>query len=183
MSSVPSAARSLPDRERAALLRADVERIRDDARRLLLDASRCFATSCPAGTRRKAAAGLTAQIRRSAWPTTAWRWSRRSRPSRLTWHWPRTCPRTSSRSARRAATLRDETGFLMRADDPGFVFFVETRGRGVFLRAAPIDVSSIVRELLLDRMDATILTSATLSVDGGFDYVRSRLGIKTRDAR
>jgi ATP-dependent DNA helicase DinG len=28
-------------------------------------------------------------------------------------------------------------------------------------------------------MDATILTSATLSVDGGFDYVRNRLGIKT----
>jgi Rad3-related DNA helicase len=36
----------------------------------------------------------------------------------------------------------------------------------VFLRASPIDVSDIIREMLLDRMTATVLTSATLSVDG-----------------
>ena len=33
---------------------------------------------------------------------------------------------------------------LLRASDPDFVFFLETRGRGLFLRAAPIDVSRIV---------------------------------------
>ena len=49
----------------------------------------------------------------------------------------------------------------------------------VFLRAAPIDVSRIIREVLLDRMRATILTSATLSVDGSFDYVRRRLGSRS----
>jgi ATP-dependent DNA helicase DinG len=58
------------------------------------------------------------------------------------------------------------------------VFFVEFRGRGVFLRASPIDVSSIVRELLLDKMRTTVLTSATLTVDGGFGYIRDRLGIR-----
>jgi ATP-dependent DNA helicase DinG len=47
----------------------------------------------------------------------------------------------------------------------------------VFLRAAPIDVSAIIKELLLDRMQATVLTSATLAVDGDFSYVRGRLGI------
>jgi ATP-dependent DNA helicase DinG len=78
---------------------------------------------------------------------------------------------------RRASELRDDVRFLLRADDRGFVYFLEWRGRGVFLRAAPIDVSQIVRELLLGRMDATVLTSATLTVDGEFDYVRSRLGI------
>ena len=58
------------------------------------------------------------------------------------------------------------------------------RGRGVFLRASPIDVSAIVRELLLDRMKATVLTSATLTVDGSFEYVRGRLGIgKAHDVR
>ena len=35
-----------------------------------------------------------------------------------------------------------------------------------------------MRELLLDRMQATVLTSATLSVAGSFDYVRSRLGVR-----
>src|SRR4029079_9927154 len=46
------------------------------------------------------------------------------------------------------------------------------RGRGVFLRASPIDVSDVTREMLLDRMKATVLTSATLAVDGRFDYAR-----------
>jgi ATP-dependent DNA helicase DinG len=78
---------------------------------------------------------------------------------------------------RRAAELRDDLRFLLRADDPKYVYFLETRGRGLFLRAAPIDVSDIVRKLLIDRMQATVLTSATLTVDGSFDYVRARLGI------
>ena len=37
-------------------------------------------------------------------------------------------------------------------------------------------MSHIIREVLLDRMQATVLTSATLAVDGSFDYQRSRLG-------
>jgi ATP-dependent DNA helicase DinG len=79
---------------------------------------------------------------------------------------------------RRASELRRDVAFLTRADDPGHVFFLEIRGRGVFLRAAPIDVSHIVREMLLDRMTTTVLTSATLAVDGRFDYVRGRLGVR-----
>jgi ATP-dependent DNA helicase DinG len=78
---------------------------------------------------------------------------------------------------RRAGEIRDQFRFLLRASDPDFVYFVEVRGRGVFLRAAPIDVSRIVREVLLDRMQATVLTSATLTVGGSFAYVRARLGI------
>ena len=77
----------------------------------------------------------------------------------------------------RAAEIAEQLEFLLRLDDPGHVYFVEHRGRGVFLRAAPIDVADIVRELLLDRMSATVLTSATLCVDEEFGYVRSRLGI------
>ena len=79
---------------------------------------------------------------------------------------------------RRAGEIKDDLRFLIRADDAGYVYFLETRGRGgVFLRAAPIDVSSTIRNLLLDRMDATVLTSATLTVDGAFDYVKGRLGV------
>jgi ATP-dependent DNA helicase DinG len=81
--------------------------------------------------------------------------------------------------ARRAREVRDEVRFLTRASDPDYVYFAEFRGRGVFLRASPIDVSTIVRELLLDRMRATVLTSATLTVDGTFEYIRGRLGIRS----
>ena len=79
---------------------------------------------------------------------------------------------------RRAGELRDEIRILLRASDSDYVYFVEFRGRGIFLRAAPVDVSAIVRELLLDRMRTTVLTSATLTVDGTFEYIRKRLGIR-----
>jgi len=83
--------------------------------------------------------------------------------------------------ARRAGEIRDDLRFLLRATDPAFVFFVEFRGKGVFLRASPIDVSAIVRELLFDRMRTTVLTSATLTVDGRFGYIRDRLGVGAAD--
>jgi ATP-dependent DNA helicase DinG len=79
--------------------------------------------------------------------------------------------------ARRAGELRDDLAFLSRVDDPGFVYFLEMRGRGLYLRAAPIDVSNIVRDELLGRMTAVVLTSATLTTDGSFEYLRKRLGI------
>jgi ATP-dependent DNA helicase DinG len=75
---------------------------------------------------------------------------------------------------RRAGEIRQDLRLLLRADDPDYVFYVEQRGRGVFLRASPIDVSSIVRSLLLDRLHGTVLTSATLAVDESFSYIRSR---------
>ena len=83
--------------------------------------------------------------------------------------------------ARRAEELRDDLTFLLEAADPAYVYFLETRNRGVFLRAAPIDVSAIVREMLIDRMRATVMTSATLTVEGRFDYVRGRLGVPDAD--
>jgi ATP-dependent DNA helicase DinG len=84
--------------------------------------------------------------------------------------------------ARRAGTLRDELRFLLRGTDTDYVYFVEFRGRGIFLRAAPIDVSAIVHDLVIDKMQTTVLTSATLTVDGSFDYVRARLGIRVAEA-
>jgi ATP-dependent DNA helicase DinG len=79
--------------------------------------------------------------------------------------------------AERAGTIRDELRFVLNANERDYVYFLEIRGRGHFLRAAPIDVSTILRDVLFDRLKATILTSATLTVDGSFDYMRSRLGI------
>jgi ATP-dependent DNA helicase DinG len=80
--------------------------------------------------------------------------------------------------ARRAGEVRTDVRFLLKATDSDFVYFVEFRGKGVFLRAAPIDVSAIVRDALVDRMQTTVFTSATLTVDGRFDYIRERLGIR-----
>ncbi len=79
--------------------------------------------------------------------------------------------------AARAQSLRDEIAFVLAAAEDSHVYLVETRGRGVFLRATPIDVSAMLQEQLFDRVRAAVLTSATLAVDGGFDYLKARVGL------
>jgi ATP-dependent DNA helicase DinG len=79
---------------------------------------------------------------------------------------------------RRAAEISQDLRRLLRADDPDFVFFLEARGRGVILRAAPINVAQIVRDTLLDRFRSVLLTSATLAVDRSFEYIKRRLGVQ-----
>jgi ATP-dependent DNA helicase DinG len=82
---------------------------------------------------------------------------------------------------RRARDLRQDLRFLLRADDESFVFYLEHRGLGMFLRASPVDVSRIVRDALFDRFRTVVLTSATLAVEGRFEYIKGRLGIGESD--
>jgi len=70
---------------------------------------------------------------------------------------------------------------VLDAADDGHVYFVEARGRGVFLKATPIDVSDRLQEQLFRSVRAAVLTSATLAVDGRFDYLKTRLGITEAD--
>jgi ATP-dependent DNA helicase DinG len=80
--------------------------------------------------------------------------------------------------ASRAQSLGGELAFVMKAEADDHVYFVETRGRGVYLRATPIDVAGRLKELLFDDVRSAVLTSATLAVDGGFAYVKERLGLE-----
>ena len=82
----------------------------------------------------------------------------------------------------RAAKTHEDLRFILEANQQTFVYFLERRGRGVFLRASPIDVSSILKERLFDRMQGAVLTSATLTVDGTFEYLKGRLGLNHADA-
>ncbi len=80
---------------------------------------------------------------------------------------------------RRAQELRHALEFLIEGADPTYVHWIDRRGRnGVFLQATPIDVAGLLQLNLWDKIDAAILTSATLAVAGGFDYVQARLGLE-----
>jgi len=79
---------------------------------------------------------------------------------------------------RRTAELARNLRFWMEAADRGYVYWIERRGRGCFLQATPIDVSSILAEKLFQRVDTVILTSATLAVGGSFEYIQRRLGLE-----
>jgi ATP-dependent DNA helicase DinG len=54
----------------------------------------------------------------------------------------------------------------------------ESGRQNVFLQATPIDVGPILRECLWSKLECAVLTSATLAVGGGFEYIRQRLGIE-----
>ena len=87
-------------------------------------------------------------------------------------------PRLSRRLCAAWVSFETKSGFSCAPATPTTCTSWSSEARGIFLRAAPVDVSAIVRELLLDRMRTTVLTSATLTVDGTFEYIRKRLGIK-----
>ena len=46
----------------------------------------------------------------------------------------------------------------------------------IFLKSAPLEVASTLREILFDRKDSVILTSATLTAADDFEYFRNRVG-------
>ena len=92
---------------------------------------------------------------------------------------------------RRTSELRMQLTFILETTDPNTVVWIERRRtaraamlgtdagpHNIFLQATPIDVSGILRETLFDKLESAILTSATLAVSGGFDYVRQRLGLE-----
>jgi ATP-dependent DNA helicase DinG len=49
--------------------------------------------------------------------------------------------------------------------------------RTTYLQATPIDVSELLRELVFEQVPTVVLTSATLTVQGGFEHLRRRLGL------
>jgi ATP-dependent DNA helicase DinG len=79
--------------------------------------------------------------------------------------------------ARRAGELRSELAAVTAMKEPSRVYFGEARGRGVFLRAAPIDVAEELQERLYRRTDTLVFTSATLAAQGRFDYFRRAVGL------
>ncbi len=64
-----------------------------------------------------------------------------------------------------------------------FVHWIEKRGKGVSLRATPVDVAPIMEDTLFRDGATAVLASATLAVDGGFEYIRGRLGLRTANER
>jgi Rad3-related DNA helicase/DNA polymerase III epsilon subunit-like protein len=63
--------------------------------------------------------------------------------------------------------------------EPNSVYWFSqvSRAENLLLRAAPIDVGSLLREKVYTNRRSTVLTSATLAVGGTFDYFSSRVGL------
>jgi ATP-dependent DNA helicase DinG len=80
---------------------------------------------------------------------------------------------------RRTRQTRFDLDFVVIQAERNYVYWLERRGKGIFLRASPVDVSELLREKLFEKVESCILTSATLSSAGSFNFVRERLGLDT----
>ena len=83
---------------------------------------------------------------------------------------------------RLAASVHGVRLVLAPGEEAGsFVRWVEQRGRGkrsnLVLAAAPIQLGAVLRESLFTKVEAAVLTSATLTTNGRFDFLRGRLGL------
>jgi len=95
---------------------------------------------------------------------------------------------------KRTADIRSHLVFLLESTSHNTVFWIERRAVGgvraaargyshtafnTHLQATPIDVSELLSTALFDNYSSVVLTSATLTVSGGFDHIRKRLGLVT----
>jgi ATP-dependent DNA helicase DinG len=86
-------------------------------------------------------------------------------------------PQEADNLLRRIREMRFGLEFIIAGDDKRYVYWMERRGRGTFLRASPIDVSTLLQDKLFERTETVVLTSATLASAGSFNFVRGRLGL------
>lgn len=78
---------------------------------------------------------------------------------------------------RRTLEMIQSIQVILDQKDKSLVYWYELTPHAVFLRGTPIEVSEILREKLFTRISAVVATSATLSVAGSFEYMRSSLGL------
>ncbi len=90
-------------------------------------------------------------------------------------------PAEVENAIRRIRQTRFDLQFIITGSDRKFVYWLERRNRGIFLRASPIDVAGLLQDKLFDEVPTVVLTSATLSSSGNFAFIRDRLGLDTAD--
>ncbi|MBF0583185.1 MAG: ATP-dependent DNA helicase [Magnetococcales bacterium] len=81
---------------------------------------------------------------------------------------------------RRAREMLDTSGWIRSMDDPTRVYWYETRDRGIFLTASPLETGPTMKELFYPRVKTAIFTSATLATGGpagGFAFLLDQLGL------
>jgi len=81
--------------------------------------------------------------------------------------------------ARAMVEFRSRLDFLLAAGGEEYVFYLEGDGERGLQRivASPVDVAPEMADFFRDRLDAAVLTSATLTVQGSFDYFVSKVGL------
>ena len=77
---------------------------------------------------------------------------------------------------RELQALLDTLILVQNVDNPKQVTWLEQNSR-LYLKTSPIEVSDILKEKIFSRIDAVILTSATLSISNSFEHFLRDIGL------
>jgi len=80
----------------------------------------------------------------------------------------------------RCMNMRDELDILLCQSQDNSVYWVEiSKGRftTITLNAAPVNVSDDLRPNLFNAMNSVVMTGATISTNGNFEYFKRRIGL------
>jgi ATP-dependent DNA helicase DinG len=77
----------------------------------------------------------------------------------------------------RAAELHRCLAAILSTGDANSFKWYEKLKKSVILHASPVEIADSMRKLLYQKVKTIVFTSATLSTNGNFDYLRSRLGL------
>ncbi len=84
---------------------------------------------------------------------------------------------------RRLAEAEANVSGMIAKPNPGTVYWIEVNPRGerLSLNAAPLQVGPLIEKYLWHEKSSVILTSATMTAHGSFDYMRRTLGAEVAD--
>ncbi len=78
---------------------------------------------------------------------------------------------------RRGSELSAALQTLLEQSDEKLVYWYELNQQAAFLNGTPVDIAPVLGQHLFPAAPATVITSATLSVAGSFDFLRNSLGV------
>lgn len=84
---------------------------------------------------------------------------------------------------REVRELRQRLGAVVASPQDDTIYWIEQHGqqRSPTFQAAPLYVDELLQERLFNNMRTVVATSATLSIDGSFDFMASRIGMRDAD--
>lgn len=83
---------------------------------------------------------------------------------------------------RELSTIKDELRQFIEFKMEDYVYWIEGaqayKHRSLQLLSSPVDVSNLLKKYLFDVKDSVVMTSATLSIQKNFTYVKEQLGLE-----
>ncbi len=79
--------------------------------------------------------------------------------------------------ASRADELANSLSMIFSSNEVKGLDWFEKGKRGITFNISPLDISKDMQDLLYSKVKSIVFTSATISANNNFDYIRSRLGI------